>query len=122
MPIDAVTDRLPEGLRWLGSVLGWRDAMLLARHCGGLYVYIAERPRQNEVVRAIGPEAAKRLVEAIGPGWLEIPMMPRDDHIRRAVAEQMIADGESLMTAARASQMTLRNVRKIATSLPRAAS
>jgi hypothetical protein len=57
------------------TVLTSAEFVRLAEALGGDRVFVPKKPIEtNALVRAIGMDAAARVIEAIGSGWLAVPL------------------------------------------------
>ena len=120
---DDIPATLPPSLRRIAQAAGLEAALRLSRALGGRMVSVSARP-DNPVVKAIGPEAAGKVLELIVAGELgdgvrhfEVPRAPAVQHraIRAAVAA-----GASKQQVAADFGLTARQVRRICNELAEA--
>ncbi|MDD2870103.1 helix-turn-helix domain-containing protein [Neomegalonema sp.] len=105
---------LPSSLRLIAEVAGREAAVSLAQDYGGSQIYINARlDLDHPLVRSIGMEAAASVLEAMGPGRMEVPLwLASHNHkIARRIVE-MLALGRSEAQIARALGCHIRTVRR----------
>jgi len=112
---------LPPSLRRIADAAGLDAALRLSLALGGRIVSVSARA-DNPVVRAIGAEAAARVLELIQSGDLgdgvrhfEVPRAPAAHY---AAIRAAVAGGLSKQDAASRFGLTARQVRRICNEVP----
>ena len=101
---------LPAILRLVADEASLDDALKLARARGGTRLYVPANPTEA-VIREIGEPAARVLSLHYPNETITIPLGPSGSaNAARRVADQAIAEGDSVATAASKSGMTERGV------------
>lgn len=105
-------EQLPESLRALVELIGFRDTLRLVRQRGGVFVYIPLRTRNAGVLRTlVSKDSVARLVDAF-PG--ENLLIPKLDAIARQIRDGSIIkerrNGASYTELASRYQLTARQI------------
>jgi len=99
------------------DAIGLEQAVTLLRRRGGTEVSVPVRPKGSALAEIIGEEATEKLVSALGPGRLQLPMagLRGAEQLRlerRERAMRMLRDGASLAKVALACELSQRTVSK----------
>lgn len=113
---ESGADALPDLLADLVDLVGAPAAAALARDFGGVRLYLPSQARlraDHPLVRSVGAEAARRIVDRFGGGPLEVPLGPhaRTAALARAIRQRLLA-GQSEAQIARACGVHIRTVRR----------
>lgn len=111
---DDALDDLPPVLRRVGEVAGLAAAVQIARDFGGTEIYIKKTIEPDHIlVRSLGRKAAEAVLDAFGPGALEVPLGPscHGRQLARAIRDRLNA-GQSEREIARALSCHIRTVRR----------
>lgn len=104
---------LPGILADVEKAAGTKAALDLAARFGGVEISLSAA-KGAALVRAVGPEAAAAIVQALGHGKVLVPMaQARGQRGRRAAAAQMMANGASQSKAALACDIHVRTAKRI---------
>ena len=92
---------------------GVRAALQLAREMGGRELKLSARPG-GKLARIVGPEAARKIVDAMGAEKIVIPMAHlRGQAGRRAAVARMLDSGATVSQAATAADVHERTVFRV---------
>ena len=105
---------LPGILAEIAEIAGVEAAYLLARHRGGVRVYVPQEVYQGHwLVRLLGKDAAGRICRFYGGNSIEIPLASFGSRKQiQAAIEQAKAEGASAFAAARRAGVSHRTVRR----------
>ncbi len=105
--------RLP-GILGLGEELAGREAaQRLALRRGGTEIKLSRHPK-GVLAQIVGEEAAAKIVDALGPEKVTVPMAHlRGQKGRRAAAAKMLASGASANAVAQACDIHERTARRV---------
>ena len=105
--------QLPGILGVIAEIAGESAATRLALAAGGTEMKFSRHPK-SALARIVGAEAAKAIVEVLGPEKYPVPMAHlRGQKGRRTQAAQMLAAGASANDVAKACDVHERTARRV---------
>ena len=112
---------LPGVLGDIAEAAGEAAAVTLCRAQGGREIVIPVRPAGSQLAGIVGIDAAERIVAALGPGRVRLPVGAyRGQGGKRRLGMEMLAAGASSADVAERADVALRTVEKWRASMRRA--
>lgn len=115
IPENLITPYLPESLQDLLRLIPLQAVLGIVFSYGGIQLYIPINPKQGDsLVKLIGMELVQVLANYAGGTSLDIPVCRKlKTQIKNSAVLASLARGASQSEAARAFDMTERNLRRI---------
>lgn len=112
-PLDDISD-LPPLLQEIAEAAGIAVACRMAFDFGGREIYIPSHVSDTHpLVNSLGRTAAERIIKALGPGAVVVPLGLTTHEIRMGASiRKRLAAGESESTISRALRVHIRTVRR----------
>lgn len=98
--------------RELRQVIGLGALLCLERAFGGRYIYVPAKEPNDELVKAIGREAAEKLVKWCGPADIYVPVKLHKDSRNHQLFEGR-KSGKTIQQLAKDYRLSHRRIRAI---------